>query len=305
MASRNLFGSSHVGDEVAAGRAAFNETRFEDATAHFRAALRLGGWTTEEELDIRCDLSETLEKRGMHVEQLEAVSKYERPGAFDRLSEAAQMRILIRLGRAHSYESDQPRAIALFNQATQIARQLDDHAGLGTCYYGLARAYTFYGEVRIARDHYVSALEHYRHTGDWQKIADAYHMIGYMQAYDGDFQNALQSFKQTLAIVGDRDVHNLLGRTFMYLAITLDNLGHTDEAIATWGQCIERFRLAGNVPNLAINQNNLAEKFVNLGRWAEAEPLIKQAIEEFKGTSYISHYGGALDTLANRSEEHT
>jgi hydrogenase-4 transcriptional activator len=299
MASRNLFGNSHVGDEVSAGKAAFDESRFEDATAHFRAALRRGGWTVEEELRIRCQLSETLEKRGLHVEQLEAVSRYERPGAFDRLTEAAQMLILIRLGRAHSYNSDQPRAIALFNQATQIARRLDDHAGLGNCYYGLGRSYTFYGEVRIARDHYVSALEHFRHTGDWYKIAEAYLMLGYMQAYDGDFQNALQSFKQSLAIVGDRAEHNLLGRAYMYLAITFDNLGHTDEAIATWGQCIERFRLAANLPMLAINLNNLAEKFINLGRWSEAEPLIRQALSELKDTAYTSHYGGALDTLAS------
>ncbi|MGA9768807.1 MAG: sigma 54-interacting transcriptional regulator, partial [Blastocatellia bacterium] len=299
MASRDLLRSHRVEEAVAAGQAALEESRFEEATTHFRSALRRGGWSSEEEASIRCYLSEALEKRGLNREQLEVVTKYEKLSEFERLSNHAQMMTLIRLGWGYSFNNDLPRAIALFNHATQIARQLEDHAGMGACYFGLGRAYRNYSEIRIARDHYTSALEHFRHTGDWRKLAESYLYIGYIQAYEGDFRSALQSLKQTLTIIGEKDEHDLLGRAHMYLAVTYDNLGVTNKSLISYEKCIERFRKAGNITHLAINQNNIADKLVWLGRWEEAETLVNQAIEVLEGSTMVAQYSGALDTLAN------
>ncbi len=299
MASRDLLRSHRVEEAVAAGQAALEESRFEEATTHFRSALRRGGWSSEEEASIRCYLSEALEKRGLHREQLEVVTKYEKLSEFERLPSHAQMLTLIRLGWGYSFNNDLPRAIALFNHAAQIARQLEDHAGMGACYFGLGRAYRNFSEIRIARDHYTSALEHFRHTGDWRKLAESYLYIGYIQAYEGDFRSALQSLKQTLTIIGEKDEHDLLGRAHMYLAVTYDNLGITNKSLVSYEKCIERFRQAGNITHLAINQNNIADKLVWLGRWAEAETLVKQAIEVLEESTMVAQYSGALDTLAN------
>jgi hydrogenase-4 transcriptional activator len=299
MASRDLLRSHRVEEAVAAGQAAFEESRFEEATNHFRSALKRGGWSSEEEASIRCCLSEALEKRGLYREQLDSVAKYEKLSEFARLSEHWQMTTLVRLGWGYSFNNNLPRAIALFNQAIQIARRLEDHAGMGACYFGLGRAYRNFSEIRIARDHYTSALEHFRHTGDWRKLAESYLYIGYIQAYEGDFRSALQSLKQTLTIIGEKDEHDLVGRANMYLAVTYDNLGVTNKALLCYEKCIAHFRRAGNITHLAINQNNIADKLVWLGRWKEAEALVNQAIEVLKDSTLVAQYGGALDTLAN------
>ena len=165
--------------------------------------------------------------------------------------------------------------------------------------FRLGRAYRNFSEIRIARDHYTSALEHFRHTGDWRKLAESYLYIGYIQAYEGDFRSALQSLKQTLTIIGEKDEHDLLGRAHMYLAVTYDNLGITNKSLSSYEKCIERFRQAGNITHLAINQNNIADKLVWLGRWAEAETLVKQAIEVLEESTMVAQYSAALDTLAN------
>src|ERR1044072_599855 len=299
MASRDLLRSHRVEETVAAGQAALEESRFEEATNHFRSALKRGGSTTEEEASIRCYLSEALEKRGLHREQLEPVSRYEKLSEFTRLSEHWQLPARVRLGWGYSFNNDLPRAIALFNQAIQIARRLEDHAGMGACYFGLGRAYRNFSEIRIARDHYTSALEHFRHIGDWRKLAESYLYIGYIQAYEGDFRSALQSLKQTLTIIGEKDEPDLLGRAHMYLAVTYDNLGVTSKALISYEKCIERFRQAGNITHLAINQNNIADKLVLRDRWKEAETLFNQAIDVLEGSTMVAQYSGALDTLAN------
>jgi hydrogenase-4 transcriptional activator len=298
MASRDVLRHPRIEDALAAGQAALEESRFEDAANHLRSALRMGVRSGEEEVLIRTLLSEAFEKRGLYREQIEAVAKYEKLAEFSRLSERNKMLVLIRLGWGNSFSNDLPRAIALFNQAMKIARTLEDHSGIGACYFGLGRAYRQLSEIRIARDHYGSALEHYRHTGDWRKLAESYLFIGYINAYEGDYRNSLQSLKQTLAIIGDRDDHDLLGRAHMYLAITYDNLGSTSKALISWDKCLDHFRKAGNTLHLAINQNNLADKLIWLGEWDRAEELVNQATAVLKDSTFVVQYGTTIDTLA-------
>jgi transcriptional regulator with PAS, ATPase and Fis domain/tetratricopeptide (TPR) repeat protein len=298
MASRDVLRNPRLEDALASGQAALEESRFEDAANHLRSALRMGARSGEEEVLIRTLLSEAFEKRGLNREQIDAVAKYEKLAEFSRLSERNKMLVLVRLGWGYSFGNDLPKAIALFNQAMKIARTLEDHSGIGACYFGLGRAYRQLSEIRIARDHYASALEHYRHTGDWRKLAESYLFIGYINAYEGDYRNSLQSLKQTLAIIGDRDEHDLLGRAHMYLAITYDNLGSTTKALSSWDQCLDHFRKAGNIVHLAINQNNLADKLIWLGEWERAEALANQAIEVLKDSQFAAQYGTTIDTLA-------
>jgi tetratricopeptide (TPR) repeat protein len=113
----------------------------------------MGARSGEEEVLIRTQLSEAFEKRSLYREQIEAVAKYEKLAEFSRLSERNKLLVLVRLGWGYSFINDLPRAIALFNQAMKIARNLDEHAGIGACYFGLGRAYRQLSEIRIARDH--------------------------------------------------------------------------------------------------------------------------------------------------------
>jgi hydrogenase-4 transcriptional activator len=285
-------------EAILAGQAALEESRYEEASDYFKSALRMGTRSSEEEARVRCQLSESLEKRGLYREALNAVVKYDKLPEFVRLSDRTQMLVLIRLGWSNSFSNDIPRAIALFNQAIEIARRLDDDAGIGECYFGLGRAYRNFNEVRIASDQYTAALEHYRRVGEWRKLAESYVSIGQINALIGDYRTALQSVKQALAIIGDHEEHNLRGRAYMYMAVTYDHMGFTTKALDSWTKSIEHFREARNTPFLAMNYNNLADKLIYLGEWNRAEELLKSAIEMLRETTVIASLGGALDTLA-------
>ena len=296
MATREV--SSHrIADAVAAGQAELDESRFEAAANSFRYALRLGPRSNDDEAEIRCLLSIALEKRALSKEQLEAVIKYENPTDFARLSEASQMSVLTRLGWGYCFIDDIPRSIAVFNQALQIARKTTDHALIGECYFGMGRAYSVFSELRIARDHYTSALEHYRQVGNWSKLAESYINIGYINAREGDFRNALYSTRQALTMIGGRDEPDLVGRAHWYLAIIYDNLGEISKALASYEKSIENFRRVDNPVFLAINQNNYAMQLIRLGDWARAEELTRSAIETLGEVKSVTAYGGAYDTL--------
>jgi len=298
MAIKEAPGSLRIDEAIAAGQTAMDESRFEEAANYFRSALRLGSRSSDEEAQIRCVLSVALEKRGLNPEQLEAVSKYEKPTDFARLSAANRMSVLIRLGWGYCFNNDIPRSIALFNQGLDLARAADDHAQIGECYFGMGRAYSVFSELRIARDHYTSALEHYRQVGNWSKLAESYINIGYINAREGDFRNALHAVKQALTIIGTRDEPDLAGRAHWYLAVVYSNLGETNKEIASWEKCIEDFERADNPKFVAINQNNFAMQLIRFGEWGRAEELAKRALETLGKVNSVAAQGGAHDTLA-------
>src|SRR5215831_7495291 len=298
MAMRGPLGGSRLEEAVVAGHTAIEESRFEDAVLHFKTALRIGPRNPEEEALIRCELSQALGRRGLAREQLDAVSKYDNFPKFVQLTEKTQMQVLIRLGWAFSFNNDVPRAIALFNQASRIARRSNDDAGIGECFFGLGRAYRNLNEVRIAHDHYAAALEHYRRVGNWRELAESYINIGYINAFEGKYKNAMRSLKQALTLIGDRQEYGLFARAHMYLAITYDNIGSTRRALMSWESCVESFRLAGNSLYVAINQNNLAMKLIWLGDWSRAEQLARSASDILRPTTSVASFAGTLDTLA-------
>jgi DNA-binding NtrC family response regulator/tetratricopeptide (TPR) repeat protein len=298
MVMREPSRANRLEDIVSAGRTALESGRFEEAVNHFKSALRAGTRSIEQEAAIRCDLSAALGKRGLSREQLDAVAKYNTFSNFTNLSEATRMRVLVRLGWAYSFNSDIPRAIALFDQAMRMARQLNDDAAIGGCYFGLGRAYRNLSELQISRDHYMAAQEHFRKVGHWRELAESYINIGYINAFEGSYQNALHCLNQALTILGDRSEYDLLGRAHMYIAITYDNLGYTSKALESWEICIDNCRRAGNTLYLSINENNLAMKLIWLGQFARSEELARSALSRLQGTTGVWALGGAMDTLA-------
>jgi len=153
MVMRDPSRANRLEDVVSAGRAALESGRFEEAINHFKSALKVGSRSVEQEAAIRCDLSAAFGKRGLSREQLDAVSRYNTLANFTNLTDAAKVRVLVRLGWAYSFNNDIPRAIALFDQAMRMARQQNDDAAIGGCYFGLGRAYRNLSELQIARDH--------------------------------------------------------------------------------------------------------------------------------------------------------
>jgi DNA-binding NtrC family response regulator/tetratricopeptide (TPR) repeat protein len=299
MVTSDPFGDKRLDDALAAGHTALEEGLVDEALDSFRSALRRGPHTAEREALIRSGLSETFERCGKSREQLDAISKYDNFPDFVRLPEPTQMLVLIRMGSAHSANNEIPRAIALFNQAMRIARRLQDQQGIGACYFGLGRVYRAVSEIRIARDYYASALEHFRRVGSWRQTAETFFSIGTIDAREGDYGIALQFIEQAVETIGNRHDPELLGHVYHDLAIIYDNLElPTKRALECWEKCIAYFREARNSSYLAFNYNNLASKLISLGQWERAEEMAKQAIQLLTGTPRVAQLGAGLDTLA-------
>jgi DNA-binding NtrC family response regulator/tetratricopeptide (TPR) repeat protein len=292
-------GNRYPSDAVAGGHSAFEEGRFDDAVSCYESALRSGAQSQEQEAQIRCRLSEAFGRLGLKRKQLDSVSRYENFTDLARLTEHTQLDVLVKLGSAHGANDDAPRAVALLNQAVRIARRLDDAASLGACFFGLGRVYRFLSELRIARDYFAAATEHFKRADDYKQLAESYFNLGNIDAREGNYRAALQSIERALATVGERDEPDLLGRIYHDLALIYDNIDlPTDRALECWEKSIEFFQKSGNSDYLAFDYNNLASKLTALGQWGRAEQMARAAVKLLEGGGRAAQLGATFDTLA-------
>jgi hydrogenase-4 transcriptional activator len=284
---------------TAAGQAALQEGHYQEASDHFSAALRAGPHSPEEEALIRSDLSTAFRRQGMHGESLEIVAKYQGSAELVRLSEPAQVRVLICLGSGKLFNREIPQAIASFNQAMQISRRFQDNEAIGQCYLGLSRAYRFISENQVAREHNEAALECLRHGGNWWLLAYAYFSIGEIDFADGEFRQALAAHQQALAIVGSHKDYHFLGLLYGDLGTISLTFGSGETGIGYYKRAIDYSKKAGSDIPLALAYNNYGIILLWLGDWPRAEQLLQSAIEVLSATGRRSDFlSGALDSLA-------
>ena len=230
----------------------------------------------------RCALSEALEMQGRYEESLAAVRMYEQPEERAGLDAAAAACVGVQLGLAYNYAGDHPKAIALLNSALREAEARRDAAAAsqsGAVYLALARVYRSINEYTIARDHAQKALEHYRGTGDWRGLAEAYYAVGLAELFEGDYEPSLGHLEQAQKLVGDRHAPYLLGKIHtnmagvcIFLKRSHDGIAHLEKAISFY----ERTEHKANAVDGCYN--NLGVHLTLIGEWERAQKALERAL---------------------------
>ncbi|MGH9907586.1 MAG: tetratricopeptide repeat protein, partial [Pyrinomonadaceae bacterium] len=162
----------------------------------------------------RCALSMALEMQGHYRESLAAVAMYEAPEARAKIDESAIRNLRVQIGLAYNYNGDHPKAIAILKAALREYSENNGESKLGPILGALARVYRTISEYPIARDYGQRALEHFRQTGEWRGLAEAYFGIGVADTQEGNYESGLKNFEQALKLIGDHPASYMLGRIY-------------------------------------------------------------------------------------------
>ena len=225
----------------------------------------------------RCVLSAALEMQGRYRESLEAVQMYETGTSRDKLDVEATACLRVQVGLAYNYNGDQPKAIALLNAALREEEGGSD-AHLGAIYAAMARVYRSISEFTIARDHSQKALEHYRETGDWRGLAEAYFGIAMADTLEGNHEAGLENFEQALKLVGDHPAPYLLGKIYSNLAGACWFLKRPQEGIRFLEEAIGYYERTEHKASAALGYNNLGINLMLVGDWNRAHEALERAL---------------------------
>jgi hydrogenase-4 transcriptional activator len=226
----------------------------------------------------RSMLSASLEMQGHYRESLETVLMYEAPAERAGLDAEANGAARVQIGLAYNYTGDHPKAIAVLNAALREATETGSDAQMGAVYVALARVYRSINEYPIARDHAQKALEHYRGTGDWRGMAEAYFAIAMADFYEGHWEAALDNFQQALKLIGDHPAPYLLGKIYTNMAGACWFLKRPQEGISYLEKAIGYYERTEHKANATDGYNNLGINLTLVGDWKRAQDALERAL---------------------------
>ena len=226
----------------------------------------------------RCTLSVALEMLGRYPESLETVQMYETPESRAHLDAETATSLRVRIGLAYNYTGDHPKAIALLNAAQRETSEAGSDAQMGAVYEALARIYRSIAEYTIARDHAHKALDHYRRTGDWRGLAEAYFSIALADMHEGDYDAGLENFKQATTLVGEHSSPYLLGKIYINIAGCYWFLKRPHDGICALEKAVDYYERTEHKANAATAYNNLGINLMLTGDWGRAQKALERAL---------------------------
>ncbi len=223
-------------------------------------------------------LSLALEMQGRFRESLDAILMYEPPEAQAKLDAETQAALRVQIALAYNYTGDHPKAIALLQSALRDIPETNSDAQAGAVHAALARTYRTINEYQIARDYSQRALEHYRRTGDWRGLAEAYFGVALADVFEGNYEAALGNFEQAAKLVGDHQATPLLGRIYANMAGACWFLKRPQEGIRYLEKAIGYYERTDHKTNAADGYNNLGINLILVGEWKRAQAALERAL---------------------------
>jgi hydrogenase-4 transcriptional activator len=288
-----------IAGELQAARLLIDKGLSKEAESRLTTIIRFARHDAQLLAEARCALSMALEMQGQFRESLEAVLMYEATTTRAGLDEEVATQVRVQTGIAYNYTGDHPKAIALLNATLRNATENESDAQMGTVYSALARVYRSIHEYPIARDYAQKALGHYRNTGDWRGLAEAYFGIALADTFEGDYESALENYEQALKLVGDQPAPFLLGKIYANMAGACWFLKRPHDGIKYLEKATDYYERTEHKANAALGYNNLGINLMLTGDWKRAQEVLERAIvlaseiDEQQGI----HRSGVFDSM--------
>ena len=225
----------------------------------------------------RCALSTALEQQGHYRDSLAAVAMYETPESRPKLDEQTLIYLRVQIGLAYNYNGDHPKAIAMLKSTLRDYAE-SGIANLGHIYAALSRVYRNINEYPIARDYAQRALEHFRQTGEWRGLAEAYFGVGMADLHEGNYEAGLENLGQAQKLIGERPAAYVLGRTYANMAGACWFLKRPQEGIDYLKKAITYYERTDHKTNAADGYNNLGINLILIGQWDRAHEALERAL---------------------------
>jgi DNA-binding NtrC family response regulator/tetratricopeptide (TPR) repeat protein len=226
----------------------------------------------------RCALSTALEMQGQYRESLAAVAMYESPESRSKLDQQAIQTLKVQIGLAYNYNGDHPKAISILKSALREFAEAGSEHNLGPVYAALARVYRSITEYSISLDYGQRALEHFRQTGEWRGLAEAYFGIAVAAVQEGAYESGLENFQQALKLIGDHPASYILGRIYANMAGVCWFLKRPQEGIRYLEKAITYYERTDHTSSAAIGYNNLGINLILIGQWGRAQKALERAL---------------------------
>jgi signal transduction histidine kinase/DNA-binding response OmpR family regulator/Tfp pilus assembly protein PilF len=187
--------------------------------------------------------------------------------------------------------------LPLIEKTLRQSRAIGFSSGEGNSIYTLATYYRNRGESETARTLYDSATAIFIRSGNREREAQCYLMIGSMYLAGGESLRSIDFFKKSIALNTSLNRKDKLADGLTNLGIAYENLGDYVEALECYLQCLKIDEEANYEFGIASDYGCLGNVYGKLGNTEKANDFLEKAIA-------LSRKLGDEDFLASNLTNH-
>ncbi|GAB5519601.1 MAG: hypothetical protein RhofKO_18520 [Rhodothermales bacterium] len=278
----------------------YSSQRYPEAIAAMQQAIE---WYTRADTPLwlahaHSALGVSYRRNGQFEDALEAyaiaIPRYQEAG---RLYSAADVQL--NAGVASSYLGQLDVAVAYYTDALATYQQLEAHTDVALVLNNLSLIKRQQGDLATALDYTFEALATQEALGNEKEASDVLVNAGVLYEQLQQLDGAEDMYERALRIktrIGDRS-----GQAFclLNLGTLYDRQGASAKALPLIEQALAiRLDLDPNSLEVAVAQTKLAQIYRSVGRKAEAEPLVLNALDVHRASQNIEGMLDALNQLA-------
>jgi tetratricopeptide (TPR) repeat protein len=217
--------------------------------------------------------------------------------------------LLNELGYMHNALGDQQQALAYYEQAFPLFRQVGDKVGEAATLNNIGRVNDDLRSTRQALAYYEQALPLFRQTGDRRGEAATLNNIG--RVYDDldDKQQALVWYEQALLLVRQAGDRGSEARTLNNIGLVYFTLGDQQQGLVYYEQALPLVRQAGDRRGEATTLSNIGRMYSTLGdQWQalayyeQGLPLLRQVGDRRGEATTLTNIGAVYDALGDKQQ---
>jgi tetratricopeptide (TPR) repeat protein len=208
---------------------------------------------------------------------------------------------LLNDGNAADDQANYHRAIALYEEARTVCREISDRRGEANSSIGLGNSYWSLAEYERAIDYHTQALVIFQEIGDRSGKAQSLNNLGICYDSLAEYEQAIDCHEQSLVIfqeIGDRSGE---AQSLNNLGICHDSLAEYKQAIGYHEQSLAIFQEIGGRRGEAASFGNLGLCYRSLGDYRKA---IDYHDESLAIEREIGNPGGEARSLGNLGESY-
>jgi len=195
------------------------------------------------------------------------------------LESTAQVKVLSNLGLAYNYLGEGERALACYNQAMALARELGDSARVSNIYNRMGIVYAMRGDLAQAMVYYQGALAAAEQAGDAVAVSRALTNLGRSSLMLGRLMPAREYGERALALAeagGDPGVQE---GALNNLGVICAALGQTEAAVVYYHRALAIAEERGHQRGQVAVLNDLGAARLSLGDVAAATAMHQRALQ--------------------------
>ena len=240
-----------------------------------------------------------LRAQGLEESQRQALAAYEAALVLSRELDSRRevAKTLTNMGEVYFDLGEVRKSLEYGEQALSLWHDLGDRRGLAWAFNNIAVGYANVGELQKGIEYYNQALQLFREQRDRRAETATLSSIGSAYRRLGEEKEALDNFEQALVLLRSADDPRLQALVLNNIGVLYSNQGSPQKALEYFNSALPLRRLARDRRGEGVTALNMGIEYRNLGQFMRALEYYDQALSLLRETGDRREEARALNNV--------